>query len=111
MEYLRSFATRAHCLLINSLQYNSTYLPRWRRPLVGYTVGVFLVAGALALNFICRSASLYITLPGLGLYLYSATLIMAICWGLGPSLLVLLASFLAVDYFYIQPMADALHYD
>src|SRR5262249_12687181 len=102
MNYLRSFATRARRLLLNCLQYNSSHLPRWRRPLVGYMMGIFFIVGALILNFICGSSSVYIALPGLGVYLYSAVLIIAIFWGLGPSILVLLAGFLVVDYFYIQ---------
>lgn len=111
MEHLRSFATQVQRFLLGCLQYNTSHLPRWRRPLVGYAVGIVLIVGAIVLNFICDSGNLYIALPGLGLYLYSAMLVIAIFWGLGPSLLVLLASFLAVDYFYIQPLATALHFD
>ena len=111
MEYIHSLATRARRLLLGCLQYNTSHLPRWRRPLVGYVIGVSLVVGALLLNLIGRPDSRHTTMLGIGLYLYFTTLIIAIFWGLGPSILVLLASFLAVDYFYIQPTAEALHYD
>jgi signal transduction histidine kinase len=111
MEYIHSLATQARRLLLGCLQYNTSHLPRWQRPLVGYVIGIFLVVAALTLNLIGQLGSIHRAMPGMGLYLYFATLIIAIFWGLGPSILVLFASFLAVDYFYIQPTAEALHYD
>jgi signal transduction histidine kinase len=105
------YATQVWRFLLSCLQYNTSHLPRWRRPLVGYSIGVFLIVSSLMLDFIGRSSSMPRPLPGLGLYLDFTTLIIAIFWGLGPSTLVLLASLLAVDYFYIQPTAEALHYD
>ena len=111
MEYIRSFAIQAWRFLLSCLQYNTSHLPRWRRPLVGYLIGIFLIVSALILDLICWSSSRHTFIPGIGLYLYLTTLIIAILWGLGPSILVLLASFLAADYFYIQPTAAALHFD
>ncbi len=111
MEYIRSFATQAWRLLLDCLQYNTSHIPRWRRPLIGYLVGIFLIVVSLSLDFIGRLSLIHTPIPGIGLYLYLVTLIIAIFWGLGPSILVLFASFIAVDFLYIQPVAEALHYD
>jgi signal transduction histidine kinase len=111
MEHIRSFATQARRLLLDCLQYNTSHIPRWRRPLIGYLVGIFLIAVSLTSDFISRLSFIHTPIPGIGLYLYFVTLIIAIFWGLGPSILVLFASFLAADFLYIQPVAEALHYD
>jgi len=108
---MRSFATQAQRFIVSSLQYDTSHLPRWRRPLVGYLVSVFFIIGSLTIDFFGRTSHILTLIPGLGLYLYFTTVIISFFWGLGPSLLVLLSGFLMVDYFYIQPTADALHYD
>ncbi len=108
---MRSFATQAQRFIVSHLQYDTSHLPRWRRPLVGYLVSVFFIIGSLSIDLFGRTSHLLTLVPGLGLYLYFTTVIISFFWGLGPSLLVLLSGFLVVDYFYIQPMADALHYD
>lgn len=111
MKYIRSFAIQAQGFLLSGLQYNTARLPRWRRPLVGYLLSVFLIVGSLILDMVGRSGGMGRPLPGLGLYFYFTTVIVAFFWGFGPSILALLSGFLVVDYFYIQPTAEAMHYD
>lgn len=111
MKDISLFVSQKQRLLLDSLQYNTSYIPRWRRPLIGYLIGIFLIVVSLTLDLIGRLSFIHVPVPGIGLYLYFVTLIIAIFWGLGPSILVLFASFLAVDYLYIQPVAEALHYD
>src|SRR6266571_4560965 len=111
MKSMRSFATQTQRFIISSLQYDTSHLPRWRRPLVGYLVSVFFIIGSLSVDFFGRTSHILMLIPGLGLYLYFTTVIISFFWGLGPSLLVLLSGFLVVDYFYIQPIGDVLHYD
>jgi len=108
---MRFFATQIQRFIVSSLQYDTSHLPRWRRPLVGYLVSVFFIIGSLTIDFFGRTSHILTLIPGLGLYLYFTTVIISFFWGLGPSLLVLLSGFLVVDYFYIQPIGDVLHYD
>ncbi|HEY4034961.1 MAG TPA: HAMP domain-containing sensor histidine kinase [Ktedonobacteraceae bacterium] len=108
---MRSFATQIQHFILSCLQYDSSRLPRWRQPLVGYLVSIFFIIGSVTLDTLGRSSHLLTLIPGLGLYFYFTTVIITFFWGFGPSMLALLSGFLVVDYFYIQPTADALHYD
>jgi signal transduction histidine kinase len=108
---MRSFVAQAQRLILSCLQYDSSHLPRWRQPLVGYLVSVFFIIGSVALNLFGQSSHLLTIIPGIGLYFYFITVIITFFWGFGPSILALLSGFLIVDYFYIQPVADVLHYD
>ena len=58
MEYIRSFAIQAQRFLLSRLQYNTSHLPRWRRPLVGYLMSVCLIIGSLTLDLIGRSSQI-----------------------------------------------------
>src|SRR5579859_2870724 len=101
MKSMRSFATQTQRFIISNLQYDTSHLPRWRQPLVGYLVSIFFIIGSITLNIFGQSSHLLTLIPGLGLYFYLATVIITFLWGFGPSILALLSGFLIIDYFYI----------
>lgn len=78
------------------------WLPeRWRHPLLGYAVGIILVALAVAVDVLILQFFPAFGMPGLLVLL--SILLTALTWGAGPSLVATLASVVLVDYFDLAP--------
>ncbi|HZU03583.1 MAG TPA: DUF4118 domain-containing protein, partial [Ktedonobacteraceae bacterium] len=77
-------------------------IPRWRRPVVGYIFS-FLLVGAALLGTLFIEQMLQEHFHFLGSLFSVAVLFAALFWGVGPALLTLLLSTLALDYFFIPP--------
>ena len=80
------------------------YLPRWRHPLVGYPVGLLLVALSLAIGVVEARLLFPFSFPGL-LLLFVVVLV-ALCWGVGAALFTTALSVLALDYLYVPPFGN-----
>ncbi|HEU5369739.1 MAG TPA: GAF domain-containing protein, partial [Ktedonobacterales bacterium] len=78
------------------------WLPeRWQHPLVGYAMGILLVAAAIGLDLL-----IYLFFPAYnvpGLLVILAILLTALSWGAGPSLVATLAGVFLLDYFDFTP--------
>ncbi len=84
-------------------QYVAT-IPRWRRPFVGYLMGVLLVAGALLATLFFHYWLNSIYFPGS--FLIIAVLLTALLWGVGPAIFSLVLSVFATDYFFVSPVGQ-----
>ena len=76
-------------------------IPLWRRPLVGYLMAIPIVAlGTLLMygEYQLLSRFYFSGIPAI-----LAIMLVALIWGLGPSLFSVLLGSLALGYFYIQP--------
>jgi signal transduction histidine kinase len=78
-----------------------TQLPRWRHPLVGYLVGLLLVALGLVVGVVETQLLLPFSFPGVPLLF--AVVLVALLWGVGPAIFAMLLSLLVLDYWYIPP--------
>lgn len=76
-------------------------LPRWRHPLVGYLVGLLLVALGLGVGVVETQLLLPFSFPGVPLLF--AVVLVALVWGVGPAIFAMLLSLLVLDYWYIPP--------
>ena len=76
-------------------------LPRWRHPLVGYLVGLSLVALGLGVGVVETKLLLPFSFPGVPLLF--AIVLVALLWGVGPAIFVMLLSLLVLDYWYVPP--------
>ncbi|MBO0778933.1 MAG: HAMP domain-containing histidine kinase [Ktedonobacteraceae bacterium] len=75
---------------------------RWRHPLIGFLISVPLVGGTtLGLN----TLSEYLRAPSFfpSAFMLLPVLFLALFWGVGPALLSLVLSTLALDYYFVQP--------
>lgn len=77
-------------------------LPRWRHPLIGYLVGLLLVALGLGVGAVETQLLLPFSFPGLPLLF--AIVMVALLWGVGPAVFTLLLSLLVLDYWYVPPL-------
>src|SRR5207249_5471519 len=84
-------------------------IPRWRRPVVGYIFS-FLLVGAALLGSLFARQMLKENFYFLGSLFALAILFAALFWGVGPALLTLLLSTLALDYFFIPPTQQFTFY-
>ena len=78
-----------------------TQLPRWRHPLVGYLVGLLLVALGLGVGVVETQLLLPFSFPGVPLLF--VVVLVALLWGVGPAIFAMLLSLLVLDYWYIPP--------
>ena len=78
-----------------------TQLPRWRHPLVGYLVGLLLVALGLVVGVVETQLLLPFSFPGVPLLF--VVVLVALLWGVGPAIFAMLLSLLVLDYLYIPP--------
>ena len=76
-------------------------LPRWRHPLVGYLVGLLLVALGLGVGVVETQLLLPFSFPGVPLLF--VVVLVALLWGVGPAIFAMLLSLLVLDYWYIPP--------
>jgi len=80
-------------------------IPRWRQPLIGYFLSFAFVAIALILTLLLKMTLTHFYFPG-ALMLLTIVLV-AFIWGVGPALLSVILSTLALDYFFI-PSSEQL---
>ncbi|TMD38303.1 MAG: HAMP domain-containing histidine kinase, partial [Chloroflexi bacterium] len=80
-------------------------IPRWRQPLIGYFLSFPFVAIALILTLLLKMTLTHFYFPG-ALMLLTIVLV-AFIWGVGPALLSVFLSTLALDYFFI-PSSEQL---
>jgi signal transduction histidine kinase/PAS domain-containing protein len=76
-------------------------LPRWRHPIVGYLVGLLLVGFGLAVGVVETHLLLPFSFPSVPLLF--AIVLVALLWGAGPAIFVVLLSLLVLDYWYVPP--------
>ncbi len=76
-------------------------LPRWRHPLVGYIVGLLLVASGLSIGLVETQVQFPFSFPGVRLLF--AVVIVAFLWGALPALFTVLLSLIVLDYLYVPP--------
>ena len=84
-------------------QYAAT-IPRWRRPLVGYFIGVLFVGCALSGTLLLRYMLGSFSFPGS--FLIIAVLLTALIWGVGPAIFSLVVSTFVLDYFFVEPIGQ-----
>ncbi|HEY7356845.1 MAG TPA: GAF domain-containing protein, partial [Ktedonobacterales bacterium] len=85
-----------------SYAFSPRWLPeRWRHSLVGYVVGILLVAAAIGFDMFIFLFFPNFDVPGLLVML--AILLTALGWGAGPSLAATLAGVALMDYFGFTP--------
>src|SRR5947209_8331125 len=70
-------------------------LPRWRHPLIGYLVGFLLVALGLVIGLVETQLLSPFFFPGTPLL--CAVVLVALLWGVGPAIFVILLSLLVLD--------------
>lgn len=75
---------------------------RWRQPLIGYICVFPLLAITLLLTFLIRNLVTDFTLPMSAWVL--AVVVVALFWGVGPTLLMLVLGLLALDLLFVQPL-------
>ncbi|TMB77325.1 MAG: PAS domain-containing sensor histidine kinase, partial [Chloroflexi bacterium] len=80
-------------------------IPRWRQPLIGYFLSFPFVAIALILTLLLKMTLTHFYFPGALMLL--AIVLVAFIWGVGPALLSVILSTLALDYFFI-PSSEQL---
>ncbi len=78
-------------------------IPRWRHPLIGYFATLPIVGVGITLVVLAKMVfgTSYV-FPGLTPLL--SILLVALLWGVGPALLAVLLSSVALDYFYFPPI-------
>src|SRR5947209_2000754 len=76
-------------------------LPRWRHPLVGYLVGLSLVALGLGVGVVETKLLLPFSFPGVPLLF--AIVLVALLWGVGPAIFAILLSLLVLDMKGLSP--------
>ncbi len=79
----------------------AAHLPRWRHPLVGYLVGLLLVALGLSIGLVETQVLFPFSFPGV--LLLFAVVIVALFWGALPALFIVLLSIGVLDYLYVPP--------
>src|SRR5258708_27052533 len=89
---LRAFLQRLVTWHTNSV----AQLPRWRHPLVGYVVGLMLVGLGLGVGVAEAQLLLPFSFPGVPLLF--ALVLVALLWGVGPSVFSILLSLLLLPY-------------
>src|SRR2546425_15212 len=95
--------SRAHIQHLVTWHTNAVaQLPRWRHPLVGYLVGLSLVALGLGVGVVETKLSLPFSFPSVPLLF--AIVLVALLWGVGPAIFVILLSLLVLDYWYVPPL-------
>ncbi|GCE16588.1 sensor histidine kinase [Dictyobacter kobayashii] len=94
-------------LLISPLQQppmtakHAVDLPRWRHPVVGYLLSIPLVAVGLALPWIENVFARHYYFLCAPFFLIAV--LVALVWGIGPSIFSIILGFLALDYFFVPP--------
>ena len=81
-------------------------IPRWRQPLIGYFLSFPFVAVALILTLLLKMTLTHFYFPGALMLL--AIVLVAFIWGVGPALLSVILSTLALDFFFI-PSSEQLN--
>jgi len=79
-------------------------IPRWRHPLVGSLLTFPVVGLAISLMLFENYLIPHFPFPGAPLFL--AIVLVALIWGIGPALLAVVLSTLALDYFYFPPFGQ-----
>jgi signal transduction histidine kinase len=74
---------------------------KWRQPLIGYICVVPLLAITLLLTLAIRSLVIDFTFPTSVWVL--AVVVVALIWGVGPTILMIVAGLLALDLLFVQP--------
>jgi signal transduction histidine kinase len=85
-------------------RYNAS-IPRWRQPLVGYIATIPLVIAAIYATLSLKEmlGDVYFA----GAIVLLTTMLIAIVWGVGPSLLCVLLSTLLLEYYFFPPLGPA----
>lgn len=73
--------------------------PKWRHPLVGYLCAIPILFGSLFLAVYLQQFFHRFLFPGT--FLLLSLLLVALVWGAGPALLLLVVSIIAMNYFFI----------
>ena len=77
-------------------------ISRWRHPLVGFLLAFPVVGLAIFLMLLENYLIPHFPFPGAPMYL--AIVLVALIWGIGPALLAVVLSTVALDYFYLSPL-------
>lgn len=79
----------------------AAFLPRWRESRVGYAISVLLVGLGFVVSLLVMQVQFPFSLPGV--LLLCSVVIIALLWGVGPAVLAILLSLLALDYLAVPP--------
>ncbi len=83
-------------------------VPRWRHPIIGYALAIPLVALVTLGTWYLNRLIGHLLFPGT-IFVLTMVLV-ALLWGVGPGLFVILLSSLVLDYFYVRPF-DQINLD
>ncbi len=89
-------------------QYVAT-IPTWRRPIVGYTATIPITAFDVVSTLTLQHMLGHVYFPGA--FSFLTITIVALIWGVGPSLFAILLCMLALDYFIIPPIGQFAFHD
>ena len=89
-------------------QYVAT-IPAWRRPIIGYIASIPITALGVLSTLTLQQMLGHIYFPGAFSFLIIT--IVALIWGVGPSLFAILLCMLALDYFIIPPVGLFVFHD
>lgn len=78
-------------------------LPKWRRPFWGYLCAIPMVLVTLFLAVFLQQLSHRFLFPGT--FLLLPLIVVALIWGVGPALFLLVAGIIALDYYFV-PVID-----
>src|SRR5215475_12667552 len=74
-------------------------LPKWRRPLVGYLCAIPVLLVTLFITVFLQQLFHRFLFPGT--FLLLPLLLVALVWGVGPGLLLLVLILVAVNYYFV----------
>ena len=96
----RKYKRISHEQRVELRKISAAHIPFWRRPLIGYSVSVLLIgACAYGLHYMVNVATLNVYSPASVLML--PLILIALFWGVGPSLIALLVGTAALIYLFI----------
>ncbi len=96
----RKYKRISHEQRVELRKISAAHIPFWRRPLIGYSVSVLLIgACAYGLHYMVNVATLNVYSPASVLML--PLILIALLWGVGPSLIALLVGTAALIYWFI----------
>lgn len=79
-------------------------IPKWRRPLVGYFCAIPIVLLTLFVTSLLRQILHHLIFPGS--FLVVSLLLIALMWGVGPALFMLIISMIAVEFHVVIPVGQ-----
>lgn len=89
-------------------QYVAT-IPAWRRPLIGYIASIPIIVIGLLATFVLKHMLGFVYFPGA--FPLLTIVMVALIWGVGPSLFAVVLCTLALDYSIVPPIGQLAVHD